>query len=329
MSLEHFQTECIWDHLYVFDGDSVFAPLIAAFSGSFSDFGTKSMNDLVTKSGKSYLYFYSDAAYNMTGFNISYSVNSCPRNCSNHGVCVGNRCTCDAEYDGDACEREICPNNCSNNGECDRSNHRCVCFTSYTGYDCSILKDEGYWELLRAGDNTPNGRTMHQSVIYQDTMFIIGGEYFQSSQFLLRYDLRSMKWDPIVSVRNNIQPEERFGHSVIVFNHKLIMFGGILKNGSITNQIWEFDIFQEAWQIIVGTSQHPDEFCCPIASAGHTATLVGNTMIIIFGYNPTYGYLNDVQHFNLGLFFTLFFLVTFTHHCLFSSSVQTREFGSW
>ena len=27
----HFATECGWDHLYIFDGDSVFAPLIAAY----------------------------------------------------------------------------------------------------------------------------------------------------------------------------------------------------------------------------------------------------------------------------------------------------------
>ena len=27
----HFATECGWDHLYIFDGDSVFSPLIAAY----------------------------------------------------------------------------------------------------------------------------------------------------------------------------------------------------------------------------------------------------------------------------------------------------------
>ena len=29
--LNHFATECSWDHLYVYDGDSIFAPLLAVY----------------------------------------------------------------------------------------------------------------------------------------------------------------------------------------------------------------------------------------------------------------------------------------------------------
>lgn len=31
LRFNHFATECSWDHLYVYDGDSIYAPLIAAF----------------------------------------------------------------------------------------------------------------------------------------------------------------------------------------------------------------------------------------------------------------------------------------------------------
>ena len=31
LRFSHFATECSWDHLYVYDGDSIYAPLIAAF----------------------------------------------------------------------------------------------------------------------------------------------------------------------------------------------------------------------------------------------------------------------------------------------------------
>lgn len=27
----HFATECSWDHMYVYDGDSIYSPLIAVF----------------------------------------------------------------------------------------------------------------------------------------------------------------------------------------------------------------------------------------------------------------------------------------------------------
>lgn len=31
LRFEHFATECSWDHLYVYDGDSIYSPLLAAF----------------------------------------------------------------------------------------------------------------------------------------------------------------------------------------------------------------------------------------------------------------------------------------------------------
>ncbi|GFX85055.1 attractin [Trichonephila clavipes] len=32
LEIAHFETECSWDHLYIFDGDSVFSRLLAAYS---------------------------------------------------------------------------------------------------------------------------------------------------------------------------------------------------------------------------------------------------------------------------------------------------------
>lgn len=38
----------------------------------------------------------------------------------------------------------------------------------------------------------------------------------------------------------------------------------------------------------------------PVAVAGHTATLVGNKMVVIFGYGPKEGYTQRVQVLDLG-----------------------------
>lgn len=88
--------------------------------------------EVVAHSGSVLLHFFSDDAYNMSGFNISYTVNGCPtadarHNCSSHGVCVDGACTCDADYMGTACNQPKCAGNCSwslGRGECDRERHR-------------------------------------------------------------------------------------------------------------------------------------------------------------------------------------------------------------
>ncbi len=76
--LLEFATECSWDHLYVFDGDSVMAPLLAVYSGLTltRDYQLRQLNQLVSSSDVLVLHFYSDLSYNMTGFNISYRCGS-------------------------------------------------------------------------------------------------------------------------------------------------------------------------------------------------------------------------------------------------------------
>lgn len=37
LRFNHFATECSWDHMYVYDGDSIYAPLIAVFRSANSD----------------------------------------------------------------------------------------------------------------------------------------------------------------------------------------------------------------------------------------------------------------------------------------------------
>lgn len=76
--------------------------------------------ELQARSGSVLLHFFSDDAYNMSGFNISYKINGCPTdnssvNCSGHGVCneLDGTCDCDNDYHGFACQTPRCPNDCS------------------------------------------------------------------------------------------------------------------------------------------------------------------------------------------------------------------------
>ncbi|XP_047736308.1 uncharacterized protein LOC108665764, partial [Hyalella azteca] len=145
LHLGHFATECSWDHLYIYDGDSVFAPLRVVYSGLVVSGGYSATQqpEIELSSPYALIHFYSDAAYNLTGFDIHYRVGGCPggvnstggwSECSGQGRCAGDVCECDQEWAGEACERVACPHHCSNNGRC--THRACVCTPLFTGGLC-------------------------------------------------------------------------------------------------------------------------------------------------------------------------------------------------
>lgn len=336
-----FETECNWDHLYVFKGDSMFAPLVAAFSGVLarrsspqSDF---KLPDIEIEGGLAYLYFYSDTAYFMSGFNLSYQVNRC----SSTGKCFdrendasaifANEDALDSEYDSNACSadtwhtnhsncncndglnslrcfHQFCPNKCSLHGHCDSQSRTCVCNDGFAGADCGQIKLEGYWEAFNWMKRQPIlGRALHQAAVDRNQMYVAGGEFFEtaaaSKQFLMRFDFDAQSWH---NVSNSFhQQMHRFGHTLIAYDHHLYMFGGLNPDGVILNELWNFSTVNQQWTLM---PTKPDvasnclvKLCAPLAVAGHTATLVGNRMYVIFGYNPRFGYLNTVQEFRFDI----------------------------
>ncbi|KAF2360915.1 CUB domain [Trinorchestia longiramus] len=160
LHLGHFATECSWDHLYIYDGDSVFAPLRVVYSGLVVSGGYRStvVPEIELSSPYALVHFYSDAAYNLTGFDIHYRVGGCRggsnatggwEECSGRGRCVENVCECEQEYGGEACERLNCPHHCSNNGHCHPRLHTCVCNRLFTGSDCSQSVLDVHWTAAR------------------------------------------------------------------------------------------------------------------------------------------------------------------------------------
>jgi len=82
---------------------------------------------------------------------------------------------------------------------------------------------------------------------------------------------------------------------IIGSQNSLFVFGGICQ-GIASSETWMFDTLSRNWsQLDVSTNAHK-----PMGVVGHTATVVGNEMIVLFGYNPGQGYVNKTQVLNLG-----------------------------
>ena len=122
------------------------------------------------------LHFYSDVAYNMTGFNISFSVDSCPSNhhqqtCSGRGSCdMGTGvCNCDDDVKGPGCEVAACPDNCGSaegRGKCNKEEKVCECVGEWRGEDCRQRRELGWWEVVDiGGEEVAQKRTSHSAVV--------------------------------------------------------------------------------------------------------------------------------------------------------------------
>ena len=96
------------------------------------------------------------------------------------------------------------------------------------------------------------------------------------------------------------------------------MYGGTMRSGHVSRELWALDLNNLIWER-VETSQgqcmasEAAKLCGPINSMGHTAHVVVNRMIVIFGHSPKYGYLDTVQECK---FFRDFFRI-----CAFSREI--------
>lgn len=353
LRVHQFNTECNYDYLYIFDGDSIYSPLIAALSGDIDDFSTdfqdklladnvlshqhypipKDYNstdgslaffnkpfEILTRSGKAFIYFHSDTAQSMQGFYINYRINSCSLDCSGNGLCdtISLKCNCNSGFHGDGCQYKDCPNNCTSptNGICDKKNSICVCFDDYSGPDCSRTLNQRGWTAVQNSvlEEKLEPRAFHQAIVKNDTMWIFGGKteslsnpndgifMEKRSVIVVRYDFINQIWmdDKIYGVTNIDHLAELSSHTAVEFEDKVYIFGGLAYNNSIMNTLTIFDL--NTMTILTKfpkkVASYDEEYIAPISVVGHSANMIDGFMYIFMGYNPLYGYLNIIQKYS-------------------------------
>lgn len=116
-----------------------------------------------------------------------------------------------------------------------------------------------------------------------------------------RYDFVRKSWDRMRD--DTYRPDHRFSHTMTLYHRKLYLYGGTLSNGSVSNELWIYDLDQRVWSPAANEPQEvrcpATDFCPPIAAAGHTATLVDDKIVFLFGHSDVYGYMNIVQEYHL------------------------------
>ncbi|BAT79414.1 uncharacterized protein HKW66_Vig0082670 [Vigna angularis] len=119
-------------------------------------------------------------------------------------------------------------------------------------YDVEKLE----WKLV-SSPNSPPPRSAHQAVAWKNYIYIFGGEFTSPNQERFHHykdfwmlDLKTNQWEQL-----NLKgcPSPRSGHRMILYKHKIILFGGFydtLREVRYYNDLFVFDLDQFKWQEI-------------------------------------------------------------------------------
>ncbi|KAL2346997.1 hypothetical protein Fmac_000997 [Flemingia macrophylla] len=119
-------------------------------------------------------------------------------------------------------------------------------------YDAEKLE----WKLV-SSPNSPPPRSAHQAVAWKNYIYIFGGEFTSPNQERFHHykdfwmlDLKTNQWEQL-----NLKgcPSPRSGHRMVLYKHKIILFGGFydtLREVRYYNDLFVFDLDQFKWQEI-------------------------------------------------------------------------------
>jgi N-acetylneuraminic acid mutarotase len=177
LSFRSMGTECSYDYVFVYDGDSFRSPLLGSFSGKTEP------QQVIASSGYMLVLLYSDTNYVLDGFRAEFSITECPNNCSNHGLCYEHSCVCESDWGGYDCSKKLCPDNCGSGkrpkrGHCEEG--LCVCRPGYSGQSCSLYERDNTgnkWHWLSHSEGGLQPRAAHTAVYIEstDSLYVFGG----------------------------------------------------------------------------------------------------------------------------------------------------------
>ncbi|KAL2932771.1 Kelch domain-containing protein 4 [Bienertia sinuspersici] len=112
------------------------------------------------------------------------------------------------------------------------------------------------WKLV-SSPNSPPPRSSHQAVAWKNYLYIFGGEFTSPNQERFHHykdfwvlDLKTNQWEQL---NYKGAPSPRSGHRMVLYKHKIIVFGGFydtLREVRYLNDLHVFDLDQFKWQEI-------------------------------------------------------------------------------
>ena len=142
--------------------------------------------------------------------------------------------------------------------------------------------------------NFPEGKEQFSMFLKDKEIIICGGlSAFMKGMSIWTLNLEKLEWvkTPQKSPTNN-----RFGHTGVIYQNKIFLFGGRTKYGAsfVSPGLEIFSLTENAF-----TNQDPEGNIFPEPRKNHIAELIGNQMLIHGGLNESNDVLNDCYFLNL------------------------------
>jgi len=133
------------------------------------------------------------------------------------------------------------------------------------------------WVLINYEGEAPSARSNHTSVMVGKKMYVFGGrDHSNVFDGLYCFDRDEMKWNRLIT-QPGLTPVARAGHSMVLVEDKLVVFGGYGQDHVPRNDVAVFDLKGQSWKIFEfhGTP--------PRSRTGHSAAVIHKTKMLIFG----------------------------------------------
>lgn len=142
------------------------------------------------------------------------------------------------------------------------------------------------WTQLRTTGCKPPSLQEHTLVEYNEQLYLFGGQVSASNneQSFWKLDLATSEWQSL-SVKSSklgahLRPTNRRGHSAVIYNNSMYIYGGFEDFRGSSNQLWEYQLANQRWELrnlSSSSANHPEP------RHSHSSIVYGDSMYVYGG----------------------------------------------
>eukprot|EP01089_Gocevia_fonbrunei_P017650 TRINITY_DN5790_c0_g1_i1.p1 TRINITY_DN5790_c0_g1~~TRINITY_DN5790_c0_g1_i1.p1 ORF type:complete len:272 (+),score=57.09 TRINITY_DN5790_c0_g1_i1:100-915(+) len=169
--------------------------------------------------------------------------------------------------------------------------------------------EQNKWELVKTNspDDDQEGapkpgvfpkRHFHTTILYHDELFVFGGKSNGYWNDIWKYNTSTQEWTKETIDSSSKAPFKRYGHSAVVFDEHMWIFGGFDSESWTCDDLWKYSFEEHKW-----TQTKKDSKTHPPPRFHHSAVVdyEQKKMFIFGGCGESKSPLNDMWSYDLSL----------------------------